>query len=92
LRVTAAKQPPEIEHRHHHNCARVNAQGEGNGDNALVVNYTEDSFDRTLTPGEALERLFLTNADRGANAANDELVEALRQRARAIRALAERPC
>ena len=51
---------------------------------------TEASPDRPLTPGEALERLFLTNADRGANAANDELVAALRQRARAIQALADR--
>jgi hypothetical protein len=46
--------------------------------------------DCPLTPGEALEKLFLTNADRGANAANDELVAALRQRAREIQALADR--
>jgi hypothetical protein len=46
--------------------------------------------DRPLTPGEVLEALFLTNADRGANAANDELVEALRTRARDIQALADR--
>ena len=44
--------------------------------------------DRPLTPGEALAKLFLDNADRGANAANDELVEALKQR---IRALADPP-
>jgi hypothetical protein len=44
---------------------------------------------RLLTPGEALAKLFLDNADRGANAANDALVEALRQRVRAIEALAE---
>jgi hypothetical protein len=47
------------------------------------------SPDRPLTPGEALEKLFLDNADRGANAENDELVEALRQRAREIQALAD---
>ena len=45
--------------------------------------------ERPLTPGEALAKLFLDNADRGANAANDELVEALRQRAREIQALAD---
>lgn len=39
-----------------------------------------------LTPGEALARLFLDNADRGANHANDELVEALRQRVRKLQA------
>jgi hypothetical protein len=44
--------------------------------------------DRPLTPGEALAKLFLDNADRGANAANDELIEALKQR---IRALADPP-
>jgi hypothetical protein len=42
-----------------------------------------------MTPGEALTKLFMTNADRGANAENDELVEALRQRARDIQALAD---
>jgi hypothetical protein len=47
---------------------------------------------RPLTPGEALEKLFLDNADRGANAANDELVAALRQRAQAVQALADRRC
>jgi hypothetical protein len=52
----------------------------------------EDSLDRPVTPGEALARLFLDNADRGANTANDELVEALRQRTRAIQALADRQC
>jgi hypothetical protein len=34
----------------------------------------------------------MANADRGANAANDALVAALRQRARAIQALADRGC
>jgi hypothetical protein len=52
----------------------------------------EASPDRPLTPGEALEKLFLDNADRGANAANDALVAALRQRARAIQARADRRC
>jgi hypothetical protein len=47
-----------------------------------------DSPDRPLTPGEALAKLFLDSADRGANAENDELVEAIKQR---IRALAEPP-
>jgi hypothetical protein len=50
---------------------------------------TTPPTDRPLTPGEALEKLFLDNADRGANAANDELVAALRQRARDIQALAD---
>lgn len=47
--------------------------------------------DRPLTPGEALAKLFLDNADRGANAENDDLVVALRERARAIQALADAP-
>lgn len=46
--------------------------------------------DRPLTPGEALAKLFLDNADNGRDAANDELVTALRQRAREIQALAPR--
>ena len=45
--------------------------------------------ERPLTPGEALAKLFMDNADRGANAANSELVAALRQRAREIQALAD---
>ena len=40
-----------------------------------------------LTPGEALAKLFMDNADCGANAANDALIEALRERAREIQAL-----
>ena len=44
--------------------------------------------DRPLTPGAALTRLFLDNADHGRHAANDELVAGLRERARAIQALA----
>jgi hypothetical protein len=43
------------------------------------------SPDRTLTPGEALTKLFMDNADRGANAANDELIEELQRRIRALR-------
>jgi hypothetical protein len=53
---------------------------------------TETSPGRPLTPGEALEKLFLDNADRDANAANTELVAALRQRARKIQALADHRC
>lgn len=49
------------------------------------------SPERPLTPGEALANLFLDNADRGANHANDELVAALLQRAREIQALADHP-
>ncbi len=41
--------------------------------------------DRSLTPGEALAKLFMDNADRGANAANDELIEELQKRIRAPR-------
>ncbi len=44
--------------------------------------------ERPLAPGEALAKLFMDNADRGANAANDELVTALLERAKEIRALA----
>lgn len=46
---------------------------------------------RPLTPGEALLKLFLDNADRNANHANDELIAALLQRAREIQALADLP-
>lgn len=49
------------------------------------------SAERPLTPGEALMKLFLDNADHGRNAANDELIAALRQRAREIQALAGPP-
>jgi hypothetical protein len=45
--------------------------------------------DRPLTPGEILAKLFMDNADRGANATNDELVTALRKRARVIQTLAD---
>jgi hypothetical protein len=40
-----------------------------------------------LTPGEALTKLFLDNADRGCNAENDVFVEELLKRRRAIQAL-----
>jgi hypothetical protein len=50
---------------------------------------TEADPDRPLTPGEALAKLFMDNADNGRDAANDELVEALRKRARAIQRLAD---
>ncbi len=41
-----------------------------------------------LTPGEALAKLFLDNADRGCHAENDVFVEELLKRRRAIQALA----
>ena len=41
-----------------------------------------------LTPGEALAKLFLDNADRGCNAENGVFVEELLTRRRAIQALA----
>ncbi|MGH3935018.1 MAG: hypothetical protein ACRDS1_08590 [Pseudonocardiaceae bacterium] len=47
------------------------------------------SCERALTPGEALAKLFMDNADHGRDAANDELIAALRQRAREIQALAD---
>ncbi|MGH3768177.1 MAG: hypothetical protein ACRDS0_28780 [Pseudonocardiaceae bacterium] len=40
-----------------------------------------------LTPGEALVKLFLDNADKGANAENDVFVEELLKRRREIQAL-----
>ncbi|HET9118382.1 MAG TPA: hypothetical protein VFN75_10000 [Pseudonocardiaceae bacterium] len=40
-----------------------------------------------LSPGEVLAALFLANADRGANAANDVFVEELLKRRRAIQSL-----
>ena len=41
-----------------------------------------------LTPGEALAKLFLTNADKGCNAENDVFVDELLRRRRAIQSLA----
>ncbi|MGH3899593.1 MAG: hypothetical protein ACRDTA_15400 [Pseudonocardiaceae bacterium] len=52
------------------------------------VPATSCPADPLLTPGEALAKLFLDNADRGANADNDVLVEELLKRWRAIQALA----
>jgi hypothetical protein len=46
---------------------------------------TTPPTDRSLTPGEALAKLFMDNADRGANAANDTLIEELRRRIRVLR-------
>jgi hypothetical protein len=43
---------------------------------------------RVLTPGQALAALFMANADKGANAANDLFIEELLKRKRAIQALA----
>jgi len=43
---------------------------------------TTPPTDRPLTPGEALAKLFMDNADRGANAGNDALVEELQLRIR----------
>lgn len=61
----------------------------GSGDQPAYVERPPSPAQRPLTPGEALAKLFLDNADRGANAANDELVQALLQRAREIQALAD---
>ncbi|MDQ2881389.1 MAG: hypothetical protein M3Y48_09165 [Actinomycetota bacterium] len=41
-----------------------------------------------LTPGEALAKLFLDNADRGCHADNDVFVEVLLKRRRAIQGIA----
>jgi hypothetical protein len=56
----------------------------GRGDEAFPPMTAPD---RPLTPGEALAKLFMDNADRSANAANDELVTALQGRARMIQTL-----
>ncbi|MGH3920119.1 MAG: hypothetical protein ACRDSG_13960 [Pseudonocardiaceae bacterium] len=45
----------------------------------------------SLTPGEALAELFLTNADKGCNADNDTLVVELLKRMRAIQAVTANP-
>ena len=44
-----------------------------------------------LTPGEALAKLFLDNADKGCNAENDVLIAELRQRMRTIQELHRSP-
>ncbi|MDQ2882611.1 MAG: hypothetical protein M3Y48_15820 [Actinomycetota bacterium] len=54
--------------------------------------------DAPLTPGEALAKLFMDNADKGCDAENDAFVEELLRRRRAIQALVNpnlalfRPC
>jgi hypothetical protein len=52
---------------------------------------TTPPTDRPLTAGEALAKLFMDNADRGANAANDTLIEQLQQRIRALRKTRDDP-
>lgn len=52
---------------------------------------TTPPTDRTLPPGEALAKLFMDNADRGANAANDDLIEQLQRRIRALRKICKDP-
>ncbi|MGQ0719013.1 MAG: hypothetical protein ACT4NP_17205 [Pseudonocardiales bacterium] len=54
---------------------------------ATDVPATYFPADRALTPGEALAKLFLDNADRGCNAENDTLVVELLRRMRAVQAL-----
>ena len=44
--------------------------------------------DRVLTPGEALVKFFMDNADKGANATNDDFVVELLRRRREIQSLA----
>ncbi len=46
---------------------------------------------RPLTPGEALAKLFLANADRGRNAANDDLIAEMQRRIRALAPPGHRP-
>jgi hypothetical protein len=58
---------------------------------ATDVSATHSPADPSLTPGEALAKLFLDNADKGCNAANDALVVELLKRARTIQALAANP-
>ncbi|MGH3528698.1 MAG: hypothetical protein ACRDQV_09790 [Pseudonocardiaceae bacterium] len=55
---------------------------------ATNATATHSPAERVLTPGEALAALYLANADKGANAANDVLVEELLRRRRAIQPLA----
>ncbi|MGH3841483.1 MAG: hypothetical protein ACRDS0_08595 [Pseudonocardiaceae bacterium] len=52
------------------------------------VPATRSPAELLLTPAQALAALFLANADKGANAANDIFVEELLKRRRAIQALA----
>jgi hypothetical protein len=55
---------------------------------ATDVSATHSPATSSLTPGEALAKLFLDNADAGCNAENDTLVAELLKRRRAIQALA----
>ncbi|MGH3769029.1 MAG: hypothetical protein ACRDS0_31675 [Pseudonocardiaceae bacterium] len=52
------------------------------------VPATHSPAGRDLSPGEALAKLFLDNAERGCNADNDALVVELLKRRRAIQQLA----
>ncbi|MDQ2880478.1 MAG: hypothetical protein M3Y48_04240 [Actinomycetota bacterium] len=49
---------------------------------------TSPADHRGLTPAQTLVEFFMTNADRGANAANDDFVQELLRRRREIQALA----
>jgi hypothetical protein len=60
-----------------------------NGTNHVPA--TSSSAASPLTPGEALAKLFLDNADRGCNAENDALVVELLARARAVQELHRSP-
>ncbi|MGH3996188.1 MAG: hypothetical protein ACRDTJ_01835 [Pseudonocardiaceae bacterium] len=55
-----------------------------NGTNHVPATHSPAGL--ALSPGEALAALFLANADKGANAANDLVVEELLRRRRAIQA------
>ncbi|MGH3767081.1 MAG: hypothetical protein ACRDS0_05460 [Pseudonocardiaceae bacterium] len=56
-------------------------------DTTTDVPATRSPAASPLTPGEALAKLFLDNADRGCNAENDVFVEELLKRRRAITVL-----
>lgn len=58
---------------------------------ATDVSATRSPVDPSLTPGEALAKLFLDNSDRGANAENDALVVEVLRRMRAAQALVADP-
>ncbi len=55
---------------------------------ATDVPATHSPADPSLTPGEALAKLFLDNANNDRNTQNDVFVEELLRRRRAIQALA----
>jgi hypothetical protein len=48
------------------------------------VDDSTPSLQRPLTPGEALMKLFLDNADLGRNAENDDLVVEMQRRIRSL--------